>query len=52
MILDFIIRLPPFKFKNKVYDFIFIIIDYYIKIIYYILIIKEITAFKLVELFI
>ncbi len=50
--LDFIIGLLLSRFKGKIYNLILVIINKYIKIAYYILIIKEINATKLVELFI
>jgi hypothetical protein len=51
-ILYITIRLLLLRFKGKVYNSTFIIINKYIKIIYYILIIKEIIIAKLVKLFI
>ncbi len=50
--LDFIIGLLLSRFRGKVYNSILVIINKYIKIAYYILIIKEINTIKLVELFI
>jgi hypothetical protein len=50
--LDFIIRLPLSRFKGKVYDLILVIINKYMKIARYILIIKEINAPELIKLFI
>jgi hypothetical protein len=44
--------LPLSRFKGKVYDSILVIVDKYMKIARYILIIKEINAPELAELFI
>ncbi len=49
--LDFIIGLLLLRFRGKVYNLILVIVNRYIKIAYYILIIKEINAAELVELF-
>ena len=50
--IDFIIDLPPSKQKGNIYDFILIIIDYFIKMARYILIIKTIDIINLINLFI
>ena len=50
--MDFIIRLLLLRFKDKVYNSILVIVNKYIKIIYYILIIKEINIPELIKLFI
>ncbi len=47
--MNFIINLLFTVRRNKVYNIILIIVDRYSKIIYYIIYIKEIDAFKLKE---
>ena len=49
--LDFIIRLPPLRFRGKVYDSILMIVDRYTKLARYIITIKDIIAPELIELF-
>ncbi len=47
--MNFIIDLPPVIYRNKVYNIIFIIVNRYLKIIYYIIYIEEINTSKLKE---
>ena len=49
--MDFIIGLLPSRQSNKVYNIIYIIINYYTKIALYLLIVKTITIIKLTDLF-
>ena len=52
IILDFIIGLLLLRFRDKIYNSILVIVNRYMKIARYILIIKEINIPELVELFI
>ena len=49
--MNFIIGLPPSRQGNKVYNVIYIIVDYYTKIALYLPIVKTITITKLADLF-
>ena len=50
--IDFIIKFLPLKFYKKEFNSILVIINYYIKIIYYLSIIIIINAEELANLFI
>ena len=49
--MDFITNLLPSKYRNYIYNAILVVVNRYIKILYYILIIKKINAIKLTKLF-
>ena len=49
--MDFIIGLPPSRQGNKVYNIIYIIVNYYTKIALYLPTVKTITITKLADLF-
>ena len=49
--MDFITGLPPSRQNNKVYNTIYIIVNYYTKIALYLPIVKTITVTKLADLF-
>ena len=49
--MDFIIGLPPSRQGNKVYNIIYIIVNYYTKMALYLPIVKTITVTKLADLF-
>ena len=47
--MNFITRLLPSKYRKKAYDAIFVIVDQFFKIVYYILCTKEINAPELAD---
>jgi len=49
--MDFITGLPPSRRGDKVYNIIYIIVDYYTKMALYLPIVKTITATELADLF-
>ena len=49
--MNFIINLPPSKYKGTIYNTIFIVINRFIKIIKYIFIIIKIDTVQLAEVF-